>query len=55
MQRALLMSILLATLIIPIWNSRQRNLAQGLRRTVVQMSLFVAAWTLSCIYVYWHL
>jgi hypothetical protein len=55
MQRALLISILLATLVIPIYNARQRDLALGLRRTVVQMAVFIAAWTLACLYLYWHI
>jgi hypothetical protein len=55
MQRALLMSILIATLVIPILNARQRNLSQGVKRTVLQMCLFITVWTLSCIYVYWHI
>ena len=55
MQRALLISILLATVVIPIWNAKERELARGLRRTVVHMSAFIAAWTLTCIYFYWHI
>jgi len=55
MQRALLISILIATLVIPILNARQRNLSRGLRRTIVQMCIFIALWTLSCMYVYWYI
>jgi len=55
MQRALLISILLATLVVPIWNTKQRDLARGLKRTVVQMAMFIAAWTLACMYLYWHI
>lgn len=49
------MSILIATLVIPILQARRRNLAQGVRRTIVRMSVFIAVWTLACVYVYWHL
>jgi len=55
MQRTLLMSILIATLVIPIVNSRQRNLSRGLKRTIAQMCIFIALWTLSCMYLYWYL
>ncbi|HKU36899.1 MAG TPA: hypothetical protein VJR89_02095 [Polyangiales bacterium] len=55
MQKYYLMLILLATLIIPLRNARHANVAEGLRKTIQQMALFVLIWGLGCVYVYWRL
>lgn len=55
MQKWYLMSILLATLIIPIRNARNPDASAAVRKTVVQMAVFVLSWGLGCVYVYWRL
>lgn len=55
MQKTLLMSILVATFVIPIRNSSDRKLSRGLKRTVVQSLVFLLVWGLSCTYIYWSL
>ena len=48
-------SILLATLIIPIRNARLPDVSDAVRKTVVQMLVFVLVRGLGCVYVYWRL
>jgi hypothetical protein len=55
MQKYYLMLILLATLIIPLRNAKNPNHAEGQRKTIQQMVVFVFIWGLGCVYVYWRL
>ena len=55
MQKYYLMLILLATLIIPLRNARNPNQAEGQRKTIQQMAIFVLIWGLGCVYLYWRL
>ena len=55
MQKAFLMSILIATLVIPMRNAGKFRLEKGIKRTAIQMALFVTLWGLGCVYVYWKL
>jgi hypothetical protein len=55
MQKAYLMAILLATLVIPFRNASNSRLSKGAQRTALQMALFVLIWGLGCVYVYWSI
>ncbi len=55
MQKVLLMSVLVATMVIPIRNARNPRLARPLRRTVIQMFAFLFFWIMGLKYLYWHL
>ena len=52
MLKGILMSILLATVVIPFRNARQPLLEAGLRRTRSQMFGFIVLWALACIAAY---
>ena len=52
MLKAILMSILLATVVIPFRNASRPLLEDGLRRTRIQMFGFIALWALACIAAY---
>lgn len=55
MQKVLLMSVLIATLVIPFRNARLPAADESARRTMRDTCWFVAAWGLACAYVYWYL
>jgi hypothetical protein len=55
MQALLLSSILIATVAIPVRAARDPSARRGLRRAVLQMVLFSAAYTLACAFVYHRL
>lgn len=51
MQKALLMSILVATVAIPMVAASSRSAKHGLRRTIVWMSVFNLCYLIGVIYV----
>ena len=53
MLKALLMSVLAATLIIPINISRDRNAKRGVKRTVYAMVAFIIVWG-ACVSRYYY-
>lgn len=55
MQKLMLMSILIATVIIPILVSRDARAKRGLRRTVVLIFAFVVLWGYACSHYYYSL
>ena len=52
MAKALLYTVLLATLIIPIMASRQESRQVGLQRTIVGMCAFCFVYVVFALYVY---
>lgn len=55
MKRFFLISILLATVIIPTRCAKAPRARQGVRKTVIQMTLFVTVWGLALKYFYMSL
>lgn len=55
MRALLLMSILIATVAIPLWAARDPDARRGLWRTVVYMIVFNALYMLACVYLYHRL
>lgn len=55
MQKFYLLSVVIATIAIPFWLATRRKPAVGLRQLSLYMFLFVAAWAIGSIYVYWRL
>jgi hypothetical protein len=55
MRSLLLTSILVATVIIPMGASRDRDARRGLRRTVVYLAIFNAIYALACATVFHRL
>ncbi len=55
MQKLLLMSILFATVIIPIILSRDKNPRRGMRRTVIFAFAFVVLWAWCIRRFFWRL
>jgi hypothetical protein len=51
MQKFLLLSILLATVVIPMQTAKDRSARRGLRRTLLWMAAFNAVYLFSIIYV----
>ncbi len=51
MQKFVLLTILLATVIIPMWTAGDRSARRGLRRTLLLMVAFNAIYLFSIIYV----
>lgn len=51
MQKALLMSVLLANVVIPLWTATNPSPQKGLRRMVFCMALFNMVYVFSIIYV----
>ncbi len=51
MQKALLMSVLLANVVIPLWTATNPSPQKGLRRMVFCMALFNLVYVFSIIYV----
>ena len=47
-----LLSILIATLGIPIRYARAKNARNGLRRMVTAMTVFIFAWVIFCSYIF---
>lgn len=52
MAKLLLISLLGATIVIPIVASRRPPTRRGLRRTVIWTLAFLAAYVLACVFVY---
>ncbi len=52
MQKFTLLSILLATVIIPMTSASERSPRKGLRRTILLMAAFNAFYLIAVIYVY---
>jgi hypothetical protein len=52
MQKLILISILFADVLIPLWASRERNAVQGLKKTLFYMALFNAVYLLLVIFVF---
>ena len=52
MQKLILISILFADVLIPLWASRERHAIQGLKKTLVQMFLFNAVYLLLVMFVF---
>lgn len=55
MRSLLLTSILIATVVIPIATSRDRDPRRGLRRTLVYVAIFNAIYAFACAYVFHRL
>jgi len=55
MQKNYLMAILLATMAIPMMQAKHAQFQKGMRKTVLHMTIFILAWGLGCVYVYWSL
>ncbi len=47
MRKLMLMSILFATVIIPMLAARNPNARRGVRNTIVLMSVFIALWAMA--------
>ena len=52
MQKLLLVSILLANIAIPIWASRDRGARKGLRKALIAMLVFDAAYVTALLVIY---
>lgn len=52
MQKALLISILAATILIPLFGARARSLKQAVRRSTMATAVFCVVYWLSLMYVY---
>jgi hypothetical protein len=55
MQKALLMSILFMTVIVPTMISRDPKPARGMKRTVIVMCALIVIWGYSCRTFYYRL
>jgi len=52
MAKLLLLSILVATLLIPAVTASDTNARRGLQRTVLGMVIYIVVWALACAFVY---
>jgi hypothetical protein len=52
MQKIILISILFADVLIPLWAARERNAIQGLKKTLFYMFIFNAVYLLLVMFVY---
>jgi hypothetical protein len=52
MAKALLMSVLFATILIPIYASRDPRPSRGMRRTITWFLAFVAFYVFACLVIY---
>lgn len=52
MQKLLLVSILIANVLIPLWAAREENAIRGLKKTLAAMVAFDAAYLLAVLFVY---
>jgi hypothetical protein len=50
MAKALLLSILVATVAIPLRYARAKSPRAGLRSTIVGMTIYIFLWTVFCVY-----
>jgi hypothetical protein len=55
MAKALVLSLLFLTMVVPIHLARDRRPRRGLRRMVFAMAYFILAWGLACAYIYTRL
>jgi len=54
-KKALLMSLIIATFVIPIRGARNLRQKRPLKHAVTQMAIFIVLWVLTLKYVYWSL
>lgn len=47
-----LLSILIATIGIPIFFARTKNPRKGVRKMVIAMTIFIFGWTVFCAYIF---
>jgi hypothetical protein len=52
MQKAILISIVAATIILPMWAARERSARRGLRKAIAWIAVFNVAYLLAVIFVY---
>ena len=52
MQKALLISVLLTNIAIPIWASREQGARRGLKKTLFAMALFNAVYLVALLALY---
>jgi hypothetical protein len=52
MAKALLLSILIATIAIPMRNARAKSARAGLKRVVVSMTIYIFVWVAYCVYLF---
>ena len=52
MQKAILISIVAATIIIPMWAARDRSARRGLRKAMVWIAVFDVAYLLAVMFIY---
>jgi hypothetical protein len=55
MQKSYLMSLLVASVVIPMRQAARKKVREGIRRTVIYMAVFVLVWGLGIFYIYWRL
>jgi hypothetical protein len=52
MQKAILISIVAATIIIPMWAARDRSPRRGLRKAIAYIAVFNIAYLLAVMFIY---
>ena len=52
MTKALVVSLLMMTMVVPIHLARDRRPMRGLRRAASWMAVFIVAWGLACAFLY---
>ena len=52
MQKAILISIVAATIIIPMWAARERSARRGLRKAITCIAVFNIAYLLAVMFIY---
>jgi len=52
MATALIMSVLFATVLIPLWAARERNARRGYKRTILGLCVFNALYLVALLVVY---
>jgi hypothetical protein len=55
MASTILVSILVATIAIPIWFARARTARGGLRRVILLMTIYMVLWAFFCLFVFMKL
>jgi hypothetical protein len=50
MAKFMLLSILIATVAIPMWLAKNKSPRSGLRRVLIAMGIYVFLWTGFCVY-----
>ena len=54
-QKLLLISVIIASLAIPLWTARDANPRRGLAKAVIVTAAFNLLYLLAVKYLYWHL